>query len=144
MLTTGFLSVAPVPSLVVPSSLFLLVSSVCKSLQYLTSTLTQGGEGGHLFRLTCSIVLWGVCPCPRHVFFPSLHCSGSRLLCRKLSEAGPGLCAFPRSKPLRFRFSSTPQRRRFIWACILYPSQVRAAQVTRCLMNTTEHVSLNK
>ena len=38
----------------------MLASSVCKSLQCLTSTLTQEGEGGHLFRLTCSIVLWGV------------------------------------------------------------------------------------
>ena len=44
-------------------------------------------------------------------------------------EAGPGLRAFPRSKPLRFRFSSTPQRCRFGWACVLCPSQVRAAQV---------------
>ena len=40
-------------------SFFLLASSVCKSLQCLTSALTQGGEGGHLFRLTCSVVLWG-------------------------------------------------------------------------------------
>ena len=137
--------------------LFILASSVCWSFQCLISTLTQGGEGGHLFRLTFSVMLWGgrntankyhwrvwgvlpvfqlhCCPHSRHVCFPSLHCSGSRLLCRKLSEAGPGLCAFPRSKPLRFRFSSTPQRRRFIWACILYPSQVRAAQVTRCLLS---------
>ena len=105
MLTTGFLSVAPVPSLVVPSSLFLLVSSVCKSLQYLTSTLTQRGESGNLFRLTCSVVLqggrktankyhwqvWGVlavfgphwvCPCSWGLCFSGLHCSGSRLLCR--------------------------------------------------------------
>ena len=116
---------------------------------------TRGAVVVTFFRLTCSVVLWGgrnttnqyhwrvltviqphwVCPHSWHVCFPSLHCSGSRLLCRKLSEAGPGLCAFPRSKPLRFRFSSTPQRRRFIWACILYPSQVRAAQVTRCLLS---------
>ena len=34
-------------------------SSSCKSLQCLISTLTQGGKGGHLFRLTCSVVLWG-------------------------------------------------------------------------------------
>ena len=39
--------------------LFILASSVCKYLQCLTSTLTQGGEGGHLFRFTCSVVLWG-------------------------------------------------------------------------------------
>ena len=31
---------------------------------------------------------------------PSLHCSGSRLLCGELSEVGPGLHALPRSKPL--------------------------------------------
>ena len=40
-----------------------MASSVCKSLRCLISTLTQGGEGGHLFRLTCSAVLsasgWG-------------------------------------------------------------------------------------
>ena len=50
---------APVTSRVVPS-LFILASSVCKSLQCLISSLTQGVDGGHLFRLTCSVVLWGV------------------------------------------------------------------------------------
>ena len=54
----------------------------------------------------------------------------------ELSEAGPGLCAVPRSKPLRFRFLGTPQRRRLGWTCILCPSQVRAAQVTRCLASS--------
>ena len=49
----------PVTSKAVPSSLFILASSVFKSLQYLTSALAQGGEAGHLFRLTCSIVLQG-------------------------------------------------------------------------------------
>ena len=72
-------------------------------------------------------------PCSRHVCFPCLHCLGSRLLCQELSEAGPGLYALPRSKPLRFRHSGSPQRRRLGWACVLCPSQVRAAQVTRCL-----------
>ena len=59
MLTTGFQSVVPVTSKAVPFSLFILASFVCKSLQCLISALTQGGEGGHLFRLTCSVVLWG-------------------------------------------------------------------------------------
>ena len=81
----------------VPYSLFILASSVCKSLQYLTSALTQGVEGDHLFRLTCSVVpqggrntankyhwcVWGmltvsgphwVCLHSRCVCFPSLHC----------------------------------------------------------------------
>ena len=47
--------------------------------------------------------------------------------------AGPGLLAPPKSKPLRFRHSGSPQRHRFGWACILCPSQDRAAQVTWCL-----------
>ena len=82
-----------------------LASSVCKSLQCLISALTQGGKGGRLCRLTCSIVLhggrntankyhwcvWGVlavpgprwvCPRSQCVCFPGLHCSGSRLLYR--------------------------------------------------------------
>ena len=72
-----------------------------------------------------------VCPCSWHVCFPCQHCFVSRLLCRELSEAGPGLYALPRSKPLGFRHSGTPQRRRLGW--VLCPSQVRAAQVIRCL-----------
>ena len=44
MLTTGFQSVLPVTLRAVPCYLFILASSVCKSLQCLISTLTQGGE----------------------------------------------------------------------------------------------------
>ena len=51
----------------------------------------------------------------------------------ELSKAGPVLRALPRSKLLRYRFSSTPQRHRLTWVYALFPSQVRAAQVTRCL-----------
>ena len=110
------------------------------------------------FRLTCSVVLWGgrntankyhwclwgvlpvsrphwVCPCSWHVCFPSLHCSGSRLLFQELSEAGRGISALPRSKLLRFSFSGTPQRHRLDWARVLFPSPFRAAQVTRCFVS---------
>ena len=34
------------------------------------------------------------------------------------------------------RFLGTPQRHRLGWACVLCPSQVRAAQATRCLAST--------
>ena len=51
----------------------------------------------------------------------------------ELSKASPGVCALPRSKLLRFRFSNTPQRHKLSWPCVLCPSQVRAAQATRCL-----------
>ena len=43
----------------VSSSLFILASSLSKSLQCLISTLTQGGKDGHLVRFTRSVVLWG-------------------------------------------------------------------------------------
>ena len=36
--------------------MFILASSVCKSLQCLISSLTQRGRSGHLFRLTCCAV----------------------------------------------------------------------------------------
>ena len=52
------------------------------------------------------------------------------------SKAGPGLHAHARSKLLRFRFLGTPQRHRFGWVCILCPSQVLAAQLTRCLVSS--------
>ena len=76
-----------------------------------------------------------VCPDSQRVRFPNLHCSGSRLLCRELSGAGPGLHELPRSKPLSFRFSGTPQRCRLGWACVLCLSQVEGAQVTRRLVS---------
>ena len=135
-----------------------ILDSVCWSLQCLISTVTQRSEGGHLFRTTCSVVLWGgrntankyhwhvwgvlavswlhwVCPSSQHVCFHGLHFLGSRMLCWG-TEVGPGLSALPQSKLLRFRFSGTPQRQRLGWACILCPSQVQAAQATRCLMST--------
>ena len=57
------------------------------------------------------------------------HSSGSWLLHRESSEAGPGLHAPPRSKRLRLRHTGSPQRRRLSWACVLCPSRVQVAQV---------------
>ena len=113
-----------------------MASSVCKSLQYLTSALTQGVEGGHLFRLTCSVVLrggrntankyhwcvWGlrivsgshwVCPHSQSVCFPGLHCSGSRLLCQLTIYGGPWVACTSHIyavQVLGYRLS---------WACVL-------------------------
>ena len=79
-----------VTSKAVPS---VLASSVCWSLQCLISTLTQGGGGGHFFRLPCSVVcgdgrrlqtnITGLCgecsQCLGHTGFVPTH----------------GVCAFP-------------------------------------------------
>ena len=132
----------------------MLASSVCWSLQCLISALTQRARWWSIFfRLACSFMLWGgrntankyhwhgltviqphwACPHSWRVCFPSIHCSDSRLLCWELSDAGPGLHALPRSKPFRFTFSGTPQRRRLGWAYVLHPPQVQAVQVTSSL-----------
>ena len=65
----------------------------------------------------------GVCAFPVHT------AQALGLLCQEPSKAGPGLHAPPRSKPLRFRHSGSPQRCRLSWACVLCPSQLQAAQV---------------
>ena len=101
------------------------------------------GEGG-----TLQTNITGVCgecsQCLGHTRFAPAHgvyaflvynaqapgCSAG-----ELSKVSLGLHALPRSKPLRFRYLGTPQRHRLSWACVLCPSQVRAAQVTRCLVN---------
>ena len=46
------------PSVTSKVVLSVLASSVCWSLPCLISALTQGGGGGHFFRLTCSVLLW--------------------------------------------------------------------------------------
>ena len=88
------------------------------------------GEGGMLQTDNTGVCLQCLShagPGPAH----SPHSSGSRLLHQEPSEASPGLHAPPRSKPLRFRHSGSPQRCRLGWACILGPSQVQAAQMMR-------------
>ena len=114
---------------------------------------TRGVMVNTFFRLTCSVVLWGgrdaankkhrhelavsephwACPCSQCMCPSCPQCSGSRLLCWELSKASPGLHVPRRSKLLRFRHLGSSQRSRLSWACILCSSQVRAAQMTRCL-----------
>ena len=142
-----------------------MASSVCKSLQCLISALTQGGEGGHLFGLTYSVVLWGgrntankyhwrvwgvLTVYGPHWVFPSswVTCASPVYTAQApgcsaeyLSKAGPAFRGLPRSKLLRFRFSGSPQRHRLSSACVLCPSQVRTAQETRCLASMLSQVA---
>ena len=90
--------------------------------------------------------LWGECSqyldhsgfAPTHgvCAFPVYTAQATGCSAVEPSKVGPGLCALPRSKSLRFRFSGTPASHRLGWACVLCPSQVQAAQVTRCLAST--------
>ena len=108
-----------------------LVQLCCEEGGTLQTSITgMCGECSQCFSHTGFAPARSWCVC-----FQGLHFSGSRLLCQELSEVGPGLRALLRSKPLRFRFSGTPQRHSLGWACVLVPSQVRAAQMTRCLVS---------
>ena len=90
-----------------------------------------------MFRFACSVTLWGgrgtankyhwrvwgALAVFRHTgFAPIAACvlSPSTLLRLQaaLQGAGPAWRTLPRPKPLRFRFSGTPQRRRLGWACV--------------------------
>ena len=107
-----------------------LVQSFCGEGGTLQTNITGVcGECSQCFSRTEFAPAHSVCAFPVYTS-QALGCSAG-----ELSEAGPGLHAIPRSKPLRFRFSGTPQRCRLGWACALCPSQVQAAQVTRCLVS---------
>ena len=75
----------------------------------------------------CLPLLHGVCAFPVYIA-QAPGCSA-----RDLSKEGPGLHSLPRSTPLRFRFSGTPQRHRLSWAWVLCASQVRAARPSKWL-----------
>ena len=143
--------------------MFILASSVCRSLQCLMSALTQGvkvvtclgslvqlccGEGGTLqtnITSVCGDYLQsmdhtGFAPAHGACAFPLYTAQAPCYSEGKLSKAGPGLRALPRSKLLRFRFLGTPQRHGLGWACVFCPSQVRAAQATRSLANALSQV----
>ena len=132
--------------------MFILVPSVCKVLQCLTSTLTQGVKvdtySGSLVQSCCGggwgdtadkyhWRVWGALQCLGHPgSAPACVLSQSALLRVQVLLQGHCLkwalvVALPRSKPLRFRFSGVPQRHRLGWVCVLCPSQVRAAGVWR-------------
>ena len=124
--------------MVVDTFLGLLVQSCC-------------GEGG-----TLQTNITGVCgecsQCLGHNGFAPAHCmcafpvytaQAPGCSAGELSKLGLGLHALLRFKPLRFRFSGTPQRCRHGWACILCPSQVQAAQATRCLVSTLSQVGVH-
>ena len=86
--------------------------------------------------LACACSVWATLGLPLLTAlcaFPGNTAQAPGCSAGELSKAGSGLHALPRSKLLRLRFSDISQRHRLGWACILCPSQVQGAQVTRCL-----------
>ena len=118
--------------------------------------LTQGGEGGHLFRLTCSVLLWGGRNTANKyhwhvwgvltVYGPHWVCPSSQwhMLSRstllRLQVALQGYCP---KRALHFLYlpglscsgsgSCVLHKGTAQLGMCLCPSQVRAARATRCL-----------
>ena len=109
--------------------MFILASSVCKSLQCLISTLTQGGEGGHLFRLTCSVVLWGGRNTASKYHWDVwgvLAVSGPHWVCPR-SRA----CVLSWSTLFRFQVALQANYLKWALGCMHFPSLSHSGSVSR-------------
>ena len=111
--------------------------SVCKTLQCLISTLPRGDEGGHLCRLTCSVVLWEGRDTANkyhwHVW-GVLAVDGSHWVCHS-----PWWQVLTGSTLLRLQGALQGYCPK--WALFSCTSQVQAAQPTRCLVSALSQVS---
>ena len=118
-------------------SLFVYFGSLClKVSKYLTSALTQGGEGGHLFRLTCSIVLQGGrntapvgSPCS---VWPHWVCPHSR----RVSEA----CVLSWSTLLRLQVALPGNCLRWALGCMHFPGLLRSSSGSQVFHQGTDSV----
>ena len=106
-----------------------------------------GGEGGTLQINITGVCVGGACSVWTTLDLPQLKAACASQVytaqapgcsARGLLEVGPAFRVLPSSKLLRFR--GTPQGHTLCWTCILCPSQVQAAQVTRCLVSTLSQV----
>ena len=119
--------------------LFILASSACKSLQCLISSMTQGGKGGHLFRLPCSVVLWGGrSTANKHHW----HVRGA------LAVRGPPwvcpahACALSRSTLLRLQAALQGNCAKWALGCVHFPGLSCSGSGSRVLHTGTDSVGL--
>ena len=89
------------------------------------------GECLQCLGLTGFVPAHGVCAFPVYTS-QALGCSAG-----ELSEVGPGLHALPRSKPLRFRFSGTPQRHRLGLCFVPFPGLSSSGVQVLCERTTS-------
>ena len=116
--------------------MFILASSVCKFLQCLISALTQGGECGHLFRLT-----YGNCPVGReeHCKQISLACVGSaRNVWATLGLPLLTACVLPQSTLLRLQVALQGNCLKQALGCVYFPGLSRSG--SRVLHKGTDSV----
>ena len=119
--------------------LFILASSVCRSLQCVSSALTQGGKGGHLFMLTCSaVLLGGRTAANKHHW----HVRGA------LAVRGPPwvcpahACALSRSTLLRLQAALQGNCAKWALGCVHFPGLSCSGSGSRVLHTGTDSVGL--
>ena len=121
---------APVTSKTVPS---VLASSACWSLQCLISALTQGSGGGHFFKLTCSVELWG----------GRDAANNTRVCSQCLSHTGPApthsLCALSEHTAQALSCSAS-NRPRPALGCMLLPGLSRSGSSTQVVLRSADSV----
>ena len=117
--------------------LFILASSVCMSLQCLISALTQGGGGGHLFRLTCSVLLCG----GRNTENKSLACVGSALSVSAALGLPPlTACVFSLSTLLRLQIALQGNCLKWALGCMHFPGLSHSGSGSQVLHKGTDLV----
>ena len=114
--------------------LLFILASVCWSLQCLISALTQGGSGGHYFRLTCSVVLWGGRDTANKYTGVCLQC---------LSHTGPAhihsVCALPAHTAQALGCSTGDSLRPGL-GCLHLPGLSRSGSGTRVVLRGADSV----
>ena len=127
----------PTPVAAADPPLFIFASSICKSLQCLISALTQEGEGGHLFRLTCSVLLCG----GRNTENKSLACVGSaRSVSAALGLPPLTACVFSLSTLLRLQVALQGNCLKWALGCMHVPGLSHSGSGSWVLHKVTDLV----
>ena len=115
--------------------LFILASSVCRSLQCVISALTQRGEGGHLFSLTCSVGR------EEHCKQISLACVGSACnVWATLDLPTLTVCVLSQSTLLRLHVALQGNCLRWALGCMHFPGLSHSGSGSWVLHKGTDSV----
>ena len=117
--------------------LFILASSVCRSLQHLFSILTQEGEGGHLFRLLLSRAVEREESCRQ----TSLACVRSARSAWATLDLPPLMvCGLSRSTPLRLQVALQGNCLKQALGCVHFPGLSHSCSGSQVLHKGTDSV----
>ena len=114
-----------------------MASSVCKSLQYLTSSLTQGSKGGHLFRLSCLLVLLGGRNTANKYHW---HVQSAFYIWATLGLPSLTMCVLSRSTLLRLQVALQGNCLKWALGCVHFPGVSLSGSGSQVLHKGTDLV----